>query len=152
METGQIKQEEENFSELQILLEKKRNNINDSIAEFSELLKNINSIAELQVKIYSYRQIVLEDKFKLMDTISKLNQIWRREFAKKFDEYTFNSDYRYDKEQKENRILNDLKNLNFKRELLKNQLEFIKESISTIDNLIYGIKYRIQIEEWRRTI
>jgi len=152
MEKNQASNQEENFSELQNLLEKKRNNINLAIEEFSELLKNINNIPELQVKIYSYRQIILEDKFKLMDTLSKLNQIWRREYSKKFDEYTFNSDYRYDKEQKENKIINDLKNIYFKRELLKNQLDFVKDSISTIDNLIYGIKYRIQIEEWRRTM
>jgi hypothetical protein len=143
------KKEIDSFEKFNLTLEEKRTYWAQRISEFGELLKNINQITQLQVEIYSARQILLEDKFKLMDLIQKINSVWRTKWIERFNHYTFNTDYRYDKEAKDNMIGNDLQKILAKKEVLKSQLEWTRDTISTIDNIIYGIKYRIQLEEWK---
>jgi hypothetical protein len=55
-----------------------------------------------------------------------------------------------DKDPKELHIYVDIADVNERRELLLNHLEFMRETIKTIDTISFGIKHRIQLEEYKR--
>lgn len=127
-----------------------RNEWTDRIKDMSERLRDIYKIADLQVDIYSYRQIAVEYCHTLMVHLSKVNQIFRAKKIEKWEHYTRNYDLRMDKEPKELHIYVDIADINERKELLQNHLDYMKETVKTIDTISFGIKHRIQLEEYRR--
>lgn len=117
------------------------------IENFSKKLNNIYSLSELQTEIYTFRQYLVDNQFFTFEIYNKYNNLYKKEFLEHWNKLTFEADFRYEKDIKEKMI--ELKNSDlFKiKELLKNELDWIKNTISTIDNLIYGIKYRLQVYE-----
>ena len=120
------------------------------IGEMSERLKDIYKVAELQTDVYSYRQIAVDYSHTLMTHLSKVNQIFRAKKIERWEHYTRNYDLRMDKEPKELHILVDIEEVNERKELLQNHLDYFRETIRTIDSLTYGIKHRIQLEDYKR--
>jgi hypothetical protein len=107
-------------------------------------------VAELQTDVYSYRQIAVDYSHTLMTHLSKVNQIFRAKKIERWEHYTRNYDLRMDKDPKELHILVDIAEVNERKELLQNHLEYFRETVRTIDTLTYGIKHRIQLEEYKR--
>jgi hypothetical protein len=120
------------------------------IRDMSERLKDIYKVAELQTDVYSYRQIAVDYSHTLMTHLSKVNQIFRAKKIERWEHYTRNYDLRMDKDPKELHILVDIAEVNERKELLQNHLEYFRETVRTIDTLTYGIKHRIQLEEYKR--
>jgi hypothetical protein len=44
----------------------------------------------------------------------------------------------------------DLADLVERREILQNHLDFMRETLRSIDTICYGVKHRIALEEYRR--
>jgi hypothetical protein len=120
------------------------------IGDMSERLKDIYKVADLQTDVYSYRQIAVDYTHTLMTHLSKVNQIFRAKKVDRWEHYTRNYDLRMDKEPKELHILVDIAEVNERKELLQNHLDYFRETIRTIDSLTYGIKHRIQLEDYKR--
>ena len=116
----------------------------------SERLRDIYKVADLQTDIYSYRQVAVEYCHTLQVHLQKVNHIFRARKIERWEHYTRNYDLRMDKEPKELHIYVDIVDINERRELLLNHLEFMRETIKTIDTISFGIKHRIQLEEYRR--
>jgi hypothetical protein len=55
-----------------------------------------------------------------------------------------------DKDPKELHIAVDLADIVERKELLQNHLDFMRETIKTIDTQCFGVKHRIALEEYRR--
>ena len=120
------------------------------IREMSERLKDIYKVAELQTDVYSYRQIAVEYCHTLLTHLSKVNHVFRSKKIERWEHYTRNYDLRMDKDPKELHILVDIAEVNERKELLQNHLDYFRETIRTIDTISYGIKHRIQLEEYKR--
>ena len=120
------------------------------IREMSERLKDIYKVAELQTDVYSYRQIAVEYCHTLLTHLSKVNHVFRSKKIERWEHYTRNYDLRMDKDPKELHILVDIAEVNERKELLQNHLDYVRETIRTIDTISYGIKHRIQLEEYKR--
>ena len=129
---------------------KEREEWTERIKNMSERLKDIYEIAELQVDLYSYRQIAVEYCHTLMVHLSKVNHVFRARKIERWEYYTRNYDLRMDKDPKELHIYVDIADVNERIELLQNHLDFMRESTKTIDSMTFGIKYRIQLEEYKR--
>lgn len=129
---------------------KERTEWTDRVKDMSERLRDIYKIADLQVDIYSYRQIAVEYSHTLMVHLTKVNQLFRAKKIERWEHYTRNYDLRMDKDPKELHIYVDIADINERRELLQNHLDYMKETIKTIDTISFGIKHRIQLEEYRR--
>ena len=129
---------------------KEREEWTERIKNMSERLKDIYEIAELQVDLYSYRQIAVEYCHTLMVHLSKVNHVFRARKIERWEHYTRNYDLRMDKDPKELHIYVDIADVNERKELLQNHLDFMRESTKTIDSMTFGIKYRIQLEEYKR--
>lgn len=136
--------------ELTERFKKERIEWTDRLKDMSESMRDIYKIADLQTDLYSYRQIAVEYTHTLFTHIIKINRIFREHKVERWEHYTRNYDLRMDKDPKELHIYVDIADINDRREMLQNHLDFMRETIKTIDTMSYGIKYRMAAEEYKR--
>lgn len=124
---------------------------NNKIQEMSNKLRKVMEIQELMTNIYTERQRALDYYYYLLSLISRINAKYRKEYAKKYEHYSFQSQKRFPNEStKNNQILSEMEDLVTTKETLGNHAKFMEDTVKTIDNLIYGIKYRIEVEQISR--
>lgn len=122
----------------------------DSVSSMGKKLQKIEDLISLEIEVYSKRQIALEYSHTLMHTLSKINAKVRTLKKNKFLHYTNNYDLKLDKDMKNLFIATDLEKFVLRQELLNNHLTYIKGTIDSIDKIIFGLKWRIDIEKYRR--
>lgn len=145
------KKENKEILELNEKFEFQRHEWDNKINKMSHDIKSLSGVLLLQNYIYSERQKIIDEYHFFKSTYIKLNKKYRKEFAKRHDYYTWHSQRRYPNEKvKTNKILVDLEEIYTKKEILGSHLDFLLKTTQTIDNLIYGIKYRLEIEQLNR--
>jgi len=122
----------------------------EKIQVISLSLKNIRTVAEAQIELFSTRQILIEYSFKLASIISKLSSRERQERAKKLKEYQENKDIRYGSNETKTLIEGDLAEITQKIELVEGHRKFMDQTVQTVDHMLYGIKQRVSLEEYLR--
>jgi len=150
-----LKNEEKVKEEEQLSLEEKfakeRLEWSGKIQNMSKNLKDVMKLADLQVDIYTERQRAVEYYHYLISILKGLGRSYTKQYSDKYDFYSFEGQKRFANEKsKELKILSDISEIVRKREIVENHCKFIDNTIKTIDNLIYGIKYRVDIEQIAR--
>jgi hypothetical protein len=121
----------------------------NKIISMSEKMKKLPDLAVLQTIVYTERQRAVEYYHYLLSLISYINKGYRKKFAEKYDYYTYQSQKRFPNERvKELQIMAELGDTMHKKEQIENHSKFMDKTISTIDNIIYGIKSRLEIEQF----
>jgi hypothetical protein len=121
------------------------------IQEMSSKFKNVFTIAELMTTLYTERQLAVEYYHYLISLMIGLNKKYNAAYAERQDYYTNKSQVRYPNEtMKHNRIQADLADMVEKRAMLENHSKFIASTIQTLDNIIFGISKRVEIENIAR--
>lgn len=120
------------------------------VSEMAERLRDIFALGDLLTDLYSQRQIALEYTHTLMSHMTRVNKIFREKKVERFDFYTRQYDIRLDKDPKNDRIAADLTDIVERRELLQNHLDYMRETIRTIDGLCYAVKHRMELEQYKR--
>jgi len=115
-------------------------------------IKDIDEIASLQVDVYSARQELVEYYHYLVSLIASKNKELRKKKRERIEYYTTGFDYKLDKDQKQMYIMVDLEDLYTSRDALENHMKYIGASMNTVDNIIFGIKHRITLEEYKRRL
>jgi len=142
---GEIKNIEET---LEKKFAKERLEWSNKIQSMSQKMKDISHTSELMTDIYTERQRAVEYNHYLISIFQKINRAYRKQWSEKYDHYSYKSQIRFPNEKtKELQILAEMETIVEKREELDNHVKFISDTISTIDNLIYGIKYKVEIEQ-----
>jgi len=114
-------------------------------------INKIFEIPTLMTILYTERQLALEYYHYLISLLIGINKTYRKSYAERQDFYTNKSQIRYSNESaKHNRILVDLEEQVEKREILENHSKFILATVTTIDNIIYAIPRRVEIEQISR--
>ena len=131
---------------------KERRSWEGKVKELSKRIKNINSIAELQVDVYSARQELVEYYHYLTSLVGKKNAEIRKRKRERIEYYTTGYDFKLDKEQKQMYIMVDLEDLYMQRDEMENHMKYIGSTMGTVDNIIFGIKHRITLEEYKRRL
>lgn len=132
------------------LFERERFEWKEKIQVISLSLKNIKTVAEAQVDLFSNRQILLEYSFKLAQIVSKLSTKERQARAAKLKDYSQNSDVRYGSNETKVLIEGDVAEIVGKIEMVEGHRKFIDQTIQTVDHMLYGIKSRIALEDYLR--
>ena len=128
-----------------------RNQWTAKVKNFSENFKSVLKTSESQTTIYTERQIALEYYHYLISLLIKLNLAYRKAYALKYHFYSFESQKRFPNEaSKNNQILSEIEDIIEKREALDNHSKFMDQTLRTLDNIIFGIKYRIDFENIAR--
>jgi len=132
------------------MFERERAEWKEKIQVISLHIKNIKTVAEAQVDLFTTRQALLEYSYKLAQIISKLSTKERQMRAKKLKEYTEGKDVRYGSNEKTALIEGDLADLTEKMELVEGHRKYIDQTVQTVDHMLYGIRQRIALEDYLR--
>ncbi len=143
-------QQEEQVTDFAKMFERERYEWKEKIQVISIHIKNIKTVAEAQVDLFSTRQTLLEYSYKLAQIISKLSTKERQTRAKKLKEYTESRDVRYGSNEKTALIEGDLADLTEKIELVEGHRKYIDQTVQTVDHMLYGIRQRIALEDYLR--
>ncbi len=117
----------------------------------SKLKGDIMKVAELQTEVYTERQIALEYYHYIISLLIKINKTYNKTYSDKWKFYTYQGNERLPNESvKTNRIVSELGDIKEQREVLDNHAKFMDGTMKTIDNIIFGLKTRTEIEQIRR--
>lgn len=129
--------------------ETERNKVSDIIIDLNIKFKsNIKEIPLLQSELYTYRQMMVEKRAKLQNSVSKINYKIKENKKKAYLKFKTNYDISFKSVQDLNIFIDDyLKIWMEKYEILSMQISFLEETINTIDRMIFGIKSRLTVEQ-----
>ena len=127
-------------------LSSQRTSWSKNIKELAQALRVINAMESTISGVLSSRQTMVEQiaylNTKIREQKNNINSRWRESYIKYF-EY----DYKLGEKQKERFIENDLVQEHTKLSLLENQLDFMKESVKTLDNMGFAIRNRLALKD-----
>ena len=127
--------------------QKRRAEVSKEIYENIEKLSNLKTLKDAQVNMLSLRQRLLEDNHTLLEHITALRKKFRDEKADVMETLSKNLQLRYQANEKNVVIEGKTSVTKEYLEIFENQVSFFNESIKTIDNIIFGIKTRLDIEK-----
>ena len=124
-----------------------RTEISNDIKSNVEKMSSLKGLKEVQVSMLSLRQRLLEENHILIENLSSVQRKYRAARANQMENISTNLQHRY--QYNEKNVLIDGKTANIKEvvETIENQISFFVDSIKTIDNVLYGIKTRVEIEK-----
>jgi hypothetical protein len=132
------------------LFEEERADWREKIQGISLSLKNIHTVAEAQIDLFTTRQILIEYGFKLATIVTKLSSKERQERARKMKDYQENKDVRYGSNDLKTMIEGEVAEINQKIELVEGHRKYIDQTVQTVDHMLYGIRQRIALEDYLR--
>jgi len=121
----------------------------NKVSEFAKMMGDIKKIPELQVDLYSALGFISDYKRNLVNMVIKKNNAIRDKKYSILKTYTEEKSYRYTAIEKNIIIEGNLKNSMKTLEILNSQIEFYDEIYGILNNMVYGIKYRIDVESYR---
>ena len=140
-------------------MEEKENNLEEFIAakqadwakkikDLNDKFKSIPLLSDLTTTIYTTRQDLQEYHKSMLMKCASLNREYKKKYAELYNSYKTTSQIKYTSDQAINaQIAAQLADFNYTMELMNHHTNYIDETIKTVDNLIYGIKNRIDIEQ-----
>jgi len=136
----------EKILELDNKLTAQRTTWSNNIKELAQSLKHINGMEETIAGILSSRQTMVDQmaylNTKIKEQKNAINARWREAYIRYY-EY----DYKLGEKQKERFIENDLVQENTRLALLENQVEFMRESVKTLDNMGFAVRNRLALKD-----
>jgi hypothetical protein len=127
--------------------QKRREEVSKEIYTNIEKLSNLKTLKEAQVNMLSLRQRLLEDNHTLFEHITTLRKKYRDDRSLEMENISRNLQIRYQANEKNIVIEGRTSMTKEALEIFENQVAFFTESIKTIDNVIFGIKTRLDIEK-----
>jgi hypothetical protein len=121
----------------------------DSVTSIGRRFREVENLAEVQVDLYTKRQEAIEYQYKLIAVHTKLKNMFAVQWKRAYEEAGRDDDVRFSEKEKTKTADAGTANLKFKTETVSNQIEFFRETIKTIDNMIFGVKHRIEIENFK---
>jgi hypothetical protein len=143
---------EENSSEKKDFTEKfsdERRSWSDVVITIGKRFREVENLAEVQVDLYSRRQEAIEYQYKLIGIHSKLKHMLSAQWKRAFDEAGRNEDLRYSDKDKSKVADAATANIRYKVESVNSQIEFFRETVKSIDTMTFGVKHRIEIENFK---
>lgn len=140
--------EEKKEATLEEYIVNEQNKWSIKIKELNKKFKNIADLSELMSEIYTVRQDLQDYHKNILIKCSSLNREYRKKYAELYNAFKTNSQIKYNSDQSINaQIAGQLADFSYTMELMNHHANYVDETIKTIDNLIYGIKNRIEIEQ-----
>lgn len=121
------------------------------VTDMAKRMKSMSGLAELQVDLYTYRQEAIEYYYNLNLAVIKLEKKYSK-LKRKLVEELNDKDVRYGKTDMN--VIVDGASADHRHhiEIVKSQSSYLHETVKTIDNMIFGIKHRIEIENFRTSV
>jgi predicted nucleic-acid-binding protein len=125
----------------------KREEVSKEILQSIEKMASFKGLKEVQVSMLSMRQRLLEDNHTLLEHLTVLRKKYRSERSTQMEDISTNLQTRY--QYNEKTVIIDGKTTATKEaiDIIENQIAFFNDSIKTVDNVLFGIKTRVEIEK-----
>lgn len=117
------------------------------VKQHSNDFRDFKKLVDLEANLFFDRQLLVESRHKLMTKLSKLNT--NLTIKKKDRHIYYKTDYslKLTTTEKDIAVDADLGEFTILVDLLDIHVQFLEQTIKTMDNIIYGVKYRITLEE-----
>jgi hypothetical protein len=125
----------------------KRSEVSSEILQCVEKMASFKSLKEVQVSMLSLRQRLLEDSHTLLEHLSIIRKKYRSERSAQMENISENLQHRYQYNEKNTIIDGKTAATKETLDLIENQVSFFNDSIKTVDNVLFGIKTRVEIEK-----
>jgi hypothetical protein len=135
-------QNESDESALLELFNKTRSEITERIKKYSAQLVKFEELTTLSVELYSYRQLLVEDRYKLYETSVELNKRIKIKTKTTYDNLIGGT--ATDRKMLVEAAISDTI---YKNEIVQNHVNFLDSTIKNVDNLIWGVRLRVDIEK-----
>lgn len=136
----------EKILELDKKLSTQRTNWSNKIKELAKGLKNINQLEDVISDVLSTRQILIDNMAYINVKVKEQKATIASRYREAYIRY-YEYDYKLGEKQKERFIETDLRDENMILSHLENQLEFLKESVKTLDNMGFAIRNRLALKD-----
>jgi hypothetical protein len=136
--------EETKVIKIDAYLNTQRQDWTQKIRELAACFKDVDKLNQAMVEIPSYRQIIIEQ-------IAQLNIKMKQQQAKLAKTYKssyityFQYDYKLTDKQKESFLKADMADDNMILGLLETQMDFLRESVKTLDNMSWAVRNKLQL-------
>jgi len=130
--------------------QKSRETWKERIVEMARSINDITTVASLQVKLYSYRQICLEEKHMLLTFMARLDKEYKKYNGKKWEALTNDNNKRLKMGEISTLAEADLATEKERIVLFGDQVDYLTETIRTMDHIIYGVRSRLELEQYKR--
>jgi len=136
----------EQLKALEEYLLKDRGEWEGRLIKLVKQVKDVELLAETQVDMLSFRQMITEKITQVNIRNRKLKATYDRHYKTLFVRY-FNWDYKLNHKQQDSFVDADLAPIRVQIGLLEAQIDFFKSSVDTLDKMSWAIANRIKIDE-----
>lgn len=141
--------DDEKIKKTNVELEKRFKEERDKwLQDITKLVKSSGDTSQLneaQVFQLSYRQMCVEKICEYRVLLEKRQELFDKQCASRFREYTTNYDLKLSGSEKQLFIQSDCSELKLQIKMISVQINFFEESIKTLDNLGFAIRNKIEI-------
>jgi hypothetical protein len=141
--------DDEKIKKTNVELEKRFKEERDKwLKDITALVKSsgdTSKLNEAQVFQLSYRQMCVEKICEYRVLLEKRQELFDKQCASRFREYTTNYDLKLSGSEKQLFIQSDCSELKLQIKMISVQINFFEESIKTLDNLGFAIRNKIEI-------
>lgn len=127
-----------------VFFSKKRDQWSEKIKEYSDIFKDINKLQQIYNTIFTDREILLNERYTLSESIEKNIKILKKEREKKLNKKQDNI-----KTSQTISIVieSHVSELEERCNVINNHISFLDSTLQTLDHMIFAIKGRITLEE-----
>lgn len=120
------------------------------VKELTEKMKDLPGLEKLLNQVYIKRQECVEYLSSLMVTYGKLQRAHKALYAQRYNFYKTSAQLRYSNDSAIGTQIDaepQMNDLNEKLDLIRIHVEAMRETLKTIDNIVFGISHRTKIYE-----
>jgi len=130
--------------------DRERKEWEEKIGKMSSKMKDIGILSDVLTDLLSQRQVALDKTHTLMAILTNINAQLRKKKKERFLYYSQSYDLVLQKDQKNMFIDVDLEKMIKTQETFSTHLSYMRGTVDTIDKMLYGVKWRITLEEYKR--
>ena len=145
MDTIEQKQESQTIEEYFYSKQEYWNNI---ISTLSEKIKDINSVQELMLVVYTYRQNAVDSYHYMLNKLEAQKRVYNIAYANEYNKIKTFAQIRYTSETAINaQIAGNMADTIYTTNLMSNHAKYMLDTIKSLDSIIYGIKNYTELEK-----
>lgn len=110
----------------------------------------IRDIINLQMDLYHNRHVAHDRKITLLSEWNRFNKKYKVNLGDRLKYYNKDFDRKLTTGEKDKLAEADVSGLKFLMDCIQNQIDYFEGVVKHIDNMIFGLKYRMEMEEYMR--
>jgi chromosome segregation ATPase len=127
-------------------LSAQRNEWSATIRSLAQSLRNLNTMEVTIADVLSSRQTLVDQMAYINVKIKQQKKTIAARYREAYIRY-YNYDYKLGEKQKEKFLENDLADDNMILSHLENQMDWLRDSVKTLDNMGFAIRNRLALKD-----